>query len=205
MKMPTGAELALPAAGGRAHPDDRQGLRAFQMYLPNNPIYQRAQQAIHDAFLPIWSSTQQLTLSVVETDVVWEEQVVYHQPVKSESFAWMLYKDGMRILNLRPGAEEEEIVSFLQVATRARLLPTEAADDLLTLLWEQEFVYIDYQFVEILSELRPQLIPRPPGLDLGASNPQSRRRFRPRCARPPGAKELDELIPRSTPTSRDSA
>ena len=200
MKMPTGAELALPAQ--QVEELIRtivKGVRAFQMYLPNNPIYQRAQQAIREAFLPIWSSTQQLTLSIVETDLVWEEQVVYHQPVKSESFAWMLYKDGMRLLNLRPGCEDDEIVSFLQVATRARLLPSEAADDLLTLLWEQEFAFVDYQFVEILAESGPTLEPRNPGsLDLHAlehqQDPETQEAVRSEVAlRAPGAVELEEF------------
>ncbi|HEU5219151.1 MAG TPA: HEAT repeat domain-containing protein [Gemmatimonadales bacterium] len=129
-----------------------KGLRAFQMYLPNNPVYQRAEQAIQQAFLPIWSSTRQVGLSVVETDLVWEEQVVYHQPNKNESLAWMLYKDGMRFLMLRPGVEDEEMVRFLQLVSRARLLPNDAADDLLTLLWEQDFQAIEYQFAEIISD-----------------------------------------------------
>lgn len=162
MQLPTGAELALPPQQvEELIRTIAKGLRAFQMYLPNNPVYQRSQQAIYDAFQPIWSSTQQLTLSVVETDLVWEEQVVYHQPVKAESFAWMLHKDGLRVLTLRPGVEDEEIVSFLQVATRARLLPNDAADDLLTLLWEQEFAFIDYLFAEAVGDggipLGPQM------------------------------------------------
>ena len=196
MKMPTGAELALPAQQVEELIRTLvKGVRAFQMYLPNNPIYQRAQQGIHDAFLPIWSSTQQLTLSIVETDLVWEEQVVYHQPVKSESFAWMLYKDGMRLLNLRPGAEEDEIVGFLQVATRARLLPADAADDLLTLLWEQEFVYIDYQFAEIMVDPGPSLDPHAGVVDLGSTaNPETQAALREEVAsRPSGGKELEDF------------
>jgi HEAT repeat protein len=195
MKMPTGAELALPAQ--QVEELIRtivKGLRAFQMYLPNNPIYQRAQQGIHDAFLPIWSSTQQLTLSIVETDLIWEEQVVYHQPVKSESFAWMLYKDGMRLLNLRPGAEADEIVSFLQVATRARLLAADAADDLLTLLWEQEFIYIDYQFAEITVDPGPALDPHAGVVELGsAANPETQAAVREEVARSAPAKELEDF------------
>jgi len=197
--MPTGAELALPAQ--QVEELIRtivKGLRAFQMYLPNNPIYQRAQQAIHDAFLPIWSSTQQVTLNVVETDLIWEEQVVYHQPVKAESFAWMLYKDGVRVLNLRPGAEDDEIVGFLQVATRARLLATDAADDLLTLLWEQEFTFIDYQFAEIISDLGPVLDQRMPGGIDASLDPEKTSAVRDQVAndvasRPPGPKELEDF------------
>jgi HEAT repeat protein len=198
MRMPTGAELALPAQ--QVEELIRtivKGLRAFQMYLPNNPIYQRAQQAIHDAFLPIWSSTQQVTLNVVETDLIWEEQVVYHQPVKSDSFAWMLYKDGMRVLNLRPGAEDDEIVSFLQVATRARLLATDAADDLLTLLWEQEFTHIDYQFAEIISD-GPVLDQRMSGGIDASLDPEKTAAVREQvsnevASRPPAPKELEDF------------
>lgn len=161
MPIPTGAELALPAQ--QVEELIRtivKGLRAFQMYLPNNPIYQRAEQAIHDAFLPIWSSTQQLTLSVVESDLVWSEQVVYRQPNRSESFAWMLYKDGMRLLTLKPGVEGEEVVRFLQVVSRARMLQADAADDLLTLLWEQNFQHIEYQFTEIITDSLTVLDPQ---------------------------------------------
>ncbi len=117
-----------------------KGLRAFQMYLPNNPIYQRAVGNVRAAFQPIWSAgVDRLVLQVVETDIVWEEQVVYHQPNKTESLAWSLFKDGMRVLTLFPGVEEEEIVRFLEMVQRSRTLQADAGDDLLTLLWEQEF------------------------------------------------------------------
>lgn len=161
MTLPTGSDLALPVAQVEELVRTiSKGLRAFQMYLPNNPVYQRAEQAIKHAFLPIWSSTQQLGLSVVETDLHWDQQVVYHQPTKSESLAWMMYKDGMRFLTLRPGVEEEEIIRFLQVVTRARMLASDAADDLLTLLWEQDFQCIDYQFAEIITDSLTVLDPQ---------------------------------------------
>ena len=161
MNLPTGSDLALPVTQVEELVRTMsKGLRAFQMYLPNNPVYQRAEQAIQQAFLPIWSSTRQLGLSVVETDLVWEEQVVYHQPNKGDSLAWMLYKDGMRFLTLRPGVEDGEMVRFLQLVTRARLLPSDAADDLLTLLWEQDFQCIEYQFAEIISDSLAVLDPQ---------------------------------------------
>lgn len=154
MTLPPGSDLALPVTQVEELVRTMaKGLRAFQMYLPNNPMYQRAEQALQHAFLPIWSSTQQLGLNVVETDLIWEEHVVYHQPSKSESLAWMMYKDGMRFLTLRPGVEDGEIIRFLELVTRARLLPSDAADDLLTLLWEQNFSTIDYQFAEIITDV----------------------------------------------------
>ncbi|MEO8634077.1 MAG: HEAT repeat domain-containing protein [Gemmatimonadales bacterium] len=130
-----------------------KGLRAFQMYLPNNPVYQRAGHNVRAAFQPLWASgLDRLTLQIVETDIVWEEQVVYHQPNKSESLAWTLFKDGMRVLTLFPGVEEEEIVKFLDIVQRARTLAADAGDDLLTLLWEQDFALVQYHFTEFTTD-----------------------------------------------------
>jgi HEAT repeat protein len=129
-----------------------KALRAFHMYLPNNPIYQRATENLRLAFAPIWAVLDELVLAVAESDFVWEEQVVYHQPNKTESLAWGLFKDGMRSLTIRCGAEQEELPRLLQAINRARYLSADAGDDLLTLLWEQEFQFIQYQFVEFFGE-----------------------------------------------------
>ncbi|MEO7477506.1 MAG: HEAT repeat domain-containing protein [Gemmatimonadales bacterium] len=129
-----------------------KALRAYHMYLPNNPIYQRASDNLRIAFQPVWAMLDELVLTVAETDFIWEEQVVYHHLTKSESIAWGLFKDGMRSLTIRRGAEVEELPRFLEVINRARFLPTDAGDDLLTLLWEEEFEFIQYNFIEFLSD-----------------------------------------------------
>jgi hypothetical protein len=149
-----GQETASPiaAATGDVVQSIVKALRAFQIYLPNNPIYQRAIAGVRAAFAPLWAQTDEITLQVVETDFHWEDEVVYHQPTKNESLAWWLYKDGMRVLTLKRGAEEEEIVSFLDIVNRARFLPADAGDDLLTLLWEREYAYIQYQFAEAFGD-----------------------------------------------------
>ena len=129
-----------------------KALRAYHMYLPNNPIYQRASDNLRIAFQPIWAVLDELVLTVAETDFVWEEQVVYHQLNKAESIAWGLFKDGMRSLTINRGAELEELPRFLEMINRARFLPADAGDDLLTLLWEQEFEFIQYNFMEFYGD-----------------------------------------------------
>lgn len=144
-----------------------KAVRAFQMYLPNNPIYQRSVEAIRSAFHPVWSSVPHLTIRVAETDLIWEDQVVYHQPTRTESFAWVLYKDGLRVLTLRPGAEDEELSVFLQTVVRARLLAADAGDDLLTLLWEHNFALIDYRFAEVITDTLAVLDPQAVDMGMG--------------------------------------
>ena len=129
-----------------------KGIRATQLYLPNNPVYQRAVENIRTAFRQIWQSTDDLILDVGETDLRWEDHVVYSQTTKADSIAWTLYKDGVRSVTFRTGVEEQEIVRFLTVLQQGKNLQADAPEDLLTLLWSEDFQLITYTFRELASE-----------------------------------------------------
>jgi hypothetical protein len=145
-----------------------KGLRATQLYLPNNPVYQQAIQNVRAAFAPVWQETSELTLGVTESDVVLDKRAVLSQPSRQESVAWVLFKDGIRSLTFLQGVEAEELPRFLGVIHKARQLPADADDDLLTLLWEQDFQYVRYNFVE-LAAADAVPIPQAPDAGLPAS------------------------------------
>ncbi len=126
-----------------------KGLRAHQLYLPNNPVYQKAMETLRAAFRPVWAAQDDLALDVYENELKWEGHVVYEQATRSESVAWVLYKDGVRAVTFLPGVEADEIVGLLDVLHRARTLQPEDNDDLLTLLWEKDFQLIRYVFHEM--------------------------------------------------------
>jgi HEAT repeat protein len=172
-----------------------KGLRAFQMYMPNNPIYQRAIQNIRACFVPIWAAVEELVLKVAETEFIWEEQVVYRQLNKSESLAWGLFKDGMRMLTLRRGAEEEELIRLLTTINQARYLPHDAGDDLPTLLWAHEFRFIEYRFIDIFAGEGVGAVPQSSG---GIQDGQSAAERRARVAeeappQPKGVVDIDDF------------
>ena len=127
-------------------------MRATQLYLPNNPVYQRSVENIRGALRQIWQATDDLIFDVLETSLRWENHVVYSSDQKNESIAWTLYKDGVRSMSLKPGVEEEEIVKLLRVLQQSRSLQAEAADDLLTLLWQEDFQFLTYTFRELASD-----------------------------------------------------
>ena len=129
-----------------------KGMRATQLYLPNNPVYQRAVENIRGAFRQIWQATDEIDFDVRETELRWDDQTVYSNDQKNESIAWTLHKDGVRSITLKRGVEDEEIVRFLAVMHKARTLQSDAADDLLTLLWEQDFQCISYTFRELATD-----------------------------------------------------
>ncbi|MGZ8391374.1 MAG: HEAT repeat domain-containing protein [Gemmatimonadales bacterium] len=172
-----------------------KALRAFQMYLPNNPIYQRAIQNVRTALGPVWAATDELNFHMTESDLLWEEQSVYHQINKSESLAWSLFKDGMRELTIHKGAEAEEVPLLLATINKARFLPADAGDDLLTLLWALEFEHIKYRFVDFFAEGGGEL-PGPSGAAAGESTSAEERRARvaeEAPERPKGLVDLDEV------------
>jgi HEAT repeat protein len=129
-----------------------KGMRATQLYLPNNPVYQRAVDNIRNAFRQIWQATDDLIFDIGETEMRWEDHAIYSQEQRNESIAWTLYKDGVRSLSFKPGVEDAEIVRFLAVLQQAKNLQADAADDLLTLLWAEDFQFVTYTFRELASE-----------------------------------------------------
>lgn len=126
-----------------------KALRAVQLYLPNNPMYEQALKHVTTAFEEAWRVTTELPLEINDTEIIWQENAVYSQPTKSESVAWMLYKDGVRGVKFYPGVEQDEIVRFLVVVNRVRTLPPDGEDDLLTLLWEEDFKHLRYSAIEV--------------------------------------------------------
>ncbi len=167
-------ELALaPAVVEEFLQTGIKALRAHQLYLPNNPVYQRAVETFRAAFVPIWAALPELVLDVYESELRWEGQVVYAQANRSESIAWILYKDGVRSVTLLPGVEEEEVIGLLDVLNRARNLQSEDSDDLLTLLWEKDFQLIRYAVQDLMTEGSGE----PPGAPRDGPPPTKEARF----------------------------
>ena len=125
-----------------------RSIKTHQLYLPNNPIYQRAIENLHAAFAPIWPHTTEIVLSITEADFRWFGRSVMHESSRSESLPWLFFKDGVRELTMTQGIEDDELVALLRILQRVRNAAPEE-DDLLTLMWEQEFTRLKYRFVDI--------------------------------------------------------
>ncbi|HUO52606.1 MAG TPA: HEAT repeat domain-containing protein [Gemmatimonadaceae bacterium] len=119
-----------------------------QLYLPNNPIYLKAIEGLRASFAPVWRHTPELVLTITESDFKWEGRSVFHEANRGESLPWVFYKDGVRELTLAQGVEHEEIVALFEILQKVRKALPEH-DDLLTLLWEEEFAYLRYRFVDL--------------------------------------------------------
>jgi len=132
-----------------------KAVRATQMYLPNNPMHARALDAVKEAFSALWQKTDELILQVVETRLEWEGRTVLDEGERtSDNVAWLLYKDGIRELTMLKGFEQEELSVLFDLLQRVRKA-TDDDDDLLTLMWEREFVNLQYRYVDLTQETGP--------------------------------------------------
>lgn len=128
-----------------------KAVRAHQLYLQNNPVYQRAIASLRSAFDPIWQEGDEIVLAVSETDFRWYGRPVLVESDRSgDSLPWLFYKDGIREITLRRGFEEE-VVDLLDLVQRVRHASPDE-DDLLTLLWERDFLHLRYRFVDLALE-----------------------------------------------------
>ncbi len=126
-----------------------KAVRAHQLYLPNNPIYKAAIDTVRNAFVPVWDETDELVLTFTETQVLWFGHPVLQETTKSsDSLPWLFYKDGVRELTLLKEFESEELVQLLNILQRVRKANPDE-DDLLALLWEQDFVHLRYRYVDL--------------------------------------------------------
>ena len=95
--------------------------RAHQLYLPNNPVYKAAQDALRAGFLPVWEQTDELVLAFTESEVKYGGEVVLEERSKgSDSLPWTFYKDGVRELRFLRGFDQDELGRLLDILQRVR-------------------------------------------------------------------------------------
>jgi HEAT repeat protein len=125
-----------------------RAIRAHLLYLENNPTYLKSLDVLRASFAPIWMHTGEVIFEISDTQITWEGHAVMAEAEKSsDALPWILYKDGLRELSLSRGVEEQEVVSLVQCIAKVRKGGNE--DDLLTLLWEHEFSYVRYRYVDV--------------------------------------------------------
>ena len=128
-----------------------KAIRAHQLYDENNPVYQRFISGLRKGFSELWQRLEGLSVQVEEDRLLWLGEEVYRSDSRSDSIAFLFYKDGVREVAFEPGIEEEELTRLLDVLQRARNLRPES-DDLLTILWDEDLQHFEYHHVDLLAQ-----------------------------------------------------
>jgi HEAT repeats len=88
-----------------------------------------------------------LILEVEEDRLLYEGERVYSYDASRDNLAFILFRDGVRLLSLHPGLLEEEVEALTDCLAHADDL-ADAEHDLVTRFWEQDFAHIDYHVAD---------------------------------------------------------
>lgn len=144
-----------------------KAVRSQRLYQPNNPVYRSFITAAQKAVTRLWDDVASFTVSVEEAGFRWYGRV-YAMGEGRDTVPFLLYKDGVRFITLLPGFEDE-FERFLDVVNRGRTQDHSSDDDMVTLLWQQEFTSLQYSYVDALAEgleVPGSVIPKLTGIEL---------------------------------------
>lgn len=125
--------------------------KAQRLYETKNAVSERLETDLFERMTAFIEEHGEVQLAVLESQLRCDGESVYESGERNnDDLAFLLYRDGIRRLSFSPGLEREEVRAFLRCLNRVALLANDQ-DDLVTLLWEQDFHSIRYFAIEELT------------------------------------------------------
>ena len=119
-------------------------IKAFRIYPPENPSLTGFRDLLFRKFQSFLKQYHVFWFKIGEYDFTFNNRALYENKDLKASLAFFLYKDGLREFRFLEGLEEWEIQGFLDIIKRGDQV-SKMEDDLVTLIWERDFIHITYQ------------------------------------------------------------
>jgi hypothetical protein len=130
-------------------------IRAAHLYVQGNPLLHRFFGDLGKRLERMWDGVESLSFVVHESQIKWQKRPVYQgRPGGQDNLAFQLYKDGIRRIEFLPGVETDEMRQFIDILRLSRTLRGDE-EDLLTLMWNEDFEFIRYEYVDVLGDEPP--------------------------------------------------
>jgi HEAT repeat protein len=133
-------------------------IKAFRLYPPENPSLNDFRNQLFRKFQLFLNKFHSFIFQIGEYDFSFKGKILYENRDLNSSLAFRLYKDGLRELRFMEGLEESEIQGLVDILKRVDKID-QMEDDLVTLLWESDFVHISYLATDQFLDEMPVLIP----------------------------------------------
>lgn len=117
--------------------------KTVRMYPDNNPMYLKTIDEVSTRFNDFFCYRDELALKIKQHEILFDADKIYQNPEKNDNLALFFFKDGLRELTFKKGLTAEAVEGFLKIISLD--FDREALDDdIVTLLWEQDFQHIKY-------------------------------------------------------------
>jgi HEAT repeat protein len=128
------------------------------LYPPENPTLVGFIDQVYRKFQLFLNKYHYFILKIGENNLSFREVTLYENPDLKTSLAFQLYKDGLRELRFMEGLEEGEVDGLIDIMKRSDSI-NKMEDDLVTLMWEKDFIHISYLATDEYLEEMPAIIP----------------------------------------------
>jgi tetratricopeptide (TPR) repeat protein len=135
-----------------------KAIKAYRFYPLDNPTLKGFREKVLKKFQVFLSRYNSFIIQIGEYDFSFKEKVFYENRDVKSSLAFLFYKDGLRELRFMKGLENWEVDGLMELIKRSDSM-NQLEDDLVTLMWERDFVHISYLATDEFLEDNPILIP----------------------------------------------
>lgn len=126
--------------------------RSFKLYSRNNEMIIKFTGELYDKMTAFLEKRDTIVFTIRPTQFIYGGQPVYENDDRTESFAFKLYKDGVRQMSFYQGLDKREMMDILDIISTNFDRMEFYDDDIVTLLWKHDFDKISYVVVETFGE-----------------------------------------------------
>ncbi|MCI0453316.1 MAG: HEAT repeat domain-containing protein [Candidatus Latescibacteria bacterium] len=118
-----------------------------KIYAANNPRLEQFRGDLGAAMRRFFEFEDDLVLDVDQFVIRWSDSIVYENPRREESLAFLLYKDGVGELTFQPRSVGEEVDRLVEMMAD-ELHSLGGDEDIVTRLWNANFEHIHYRVLD---------------------------------------------------------
>lgn len=133
--------------------------KAIRFYPPDNPTVKGFREQLFKKFQFFLNKYPTFIFQIGEYTLSFKGRIFYENRDPKSSLAFFFYKDGLRELRFARGLEEWEMNGLLDIIKGSETV-NQLEDDLVTLIWEKDFVNISYLATDDFLDELPVLIPQ---------------------------------------------
>jgi hypothetical protein len=139
------------AAGVEFFKQLNKGFKQIALYRHNVAQYDEYMERTYKVLCAILQKWETMPLRVEQLGFKFKDAWLYQEDASEHNIAHKFYRDGVRILVFRSGLSAQELLDFILICLTNFRSTEYIHDDMVSLMWKQEFASIEYVVVDSVS------------------------------------------------------
>ncbi len=126
----------------------KKGIKTIGLYRHNTGQYTGYLEPAYTALREALEKSENIGLSVEQMSLSYHGIPVYEEEAGEQNLAFKFYRDGVRLLVFRKDLSSQELLDFVLVCLTHVQADEAVPEDMVSLLWKQDFKNIEYVVIE---------------------------------------------------------